>query len=308
MPDINQNLGILSQLPSPTDYIAGAVSGIDYRIMNPTGIWPTPIGESQIGKYGDTYGCVTFSALNCIESTLLYNGINSNFSDRFTAKMSGTTQYGNYVQKVADSIRHDGLVNESDWSWNPLGDNPRFTWEEFYKDIPEDIQQRGQLFLQQYEVKYEWIPTDIESLKTHLKQAPLQIVIKICPYWNTGTVKGCGIASEHAVMLYNIDEDGYHIFDHYNPYPKVLALDYGIACAFKYVISNRINKLMLTKYKGKLVRNAITGAFGLCLGDQILDANSSDRTALMALDNQLRSGFGVTITSQEWDSVSHRPF
>lgn len=307
----NQNTGVLEQLPGADDYIQDQASAISYEEVNPSGDWTSflPLGELQIGVYGDTMACVTFSALNCLEAELRQKGIDKNFSDRFTAKMSGTTKNGNYLQAVANSIRHDGLVNESDWGWDPRSTNPKFDWDEFYKDIPDSVKSLGASFISGYEVQYEWVPTDLASLKKALKQAPIQIVTKVCPGWNDSPVKGCGFGSGHATTLYKIDDEGFHIFDHYEPYRKVLSPDYVIAYAMKYIIKPKVApKPMLQKGKGGLVRNTQNGGYGLNLGDVILDTDSKDRTALLALDILMRKGYGVGLTDAEWNSVPHKPF
>ena len=110
----NQNTGVLEQPIGSTDYIQDQSSAVAYEEVNPSGDWSAflPVGESQIGLYGDTLACVTFSALNCLETLQKFKGNDTNYSDRFTAKMSGTTKNGNYLQAVANSIRHDGLVDE----------------------------------------------------------------------------------------------------------------------------------------------------------------------------------------------------
>lgn len=307
----NQNTGVLEQLPGAEDFVQDQISAIVYEEVNPSGDWTVflPFGESQSGVYGDTFACVTFSALNCLEIQLKKQGISKNFSDRFSAKMSGTTRAGNYLQKVADSIRKDGVVDEDKWPWDPRGNSPAFDWDEFYKEIPVDVKGLGTSFISGYEVQYEWVPTDLASLKKALKQAPLQIVTKVCSGWNNPPVAGCGFGSGHATTLYKIDDAGFHIFDHYEPYGKVLNHDYVIAYAMKYVIKPKVaQKPMLQKGKGGLVRNTLNGGYGLNLGDVILDADSKDRTALLSLDILMRKGYGVGLTDAEWNSVPHKPF
>ena len=49
--------------------------------------------------------------------------------------MSGTTKEGNYLTKVGDSIRNDGLVPESVWGV----DDSIKTWDDYYSEIPENI-------------------------------------------------------------------------------------------------------------------------------------------------------------------------
>ena len=115
------NYGLQIKSKRPTDYFLGALNETE---INPSGDWENflPIKEYQnLGV--ETMACVTFSALNCLET--LYNfkyKKEINWSDRFTAKMANTTHRGNWMTIVGDSIRHDGLVLEedypSDWtSW-----------------------------------------------------------------------------------------------------------------------------------------------------------------------------------------------
>ena len=90
-----------------TDWVAGV---IPFEEINPSGNWTPhlPPGEWQTNHVVDTMACVTFSALNSIETQIKFlTGQSINYSDRFTAKMSGTTPQGNWLYKVAPK---DGTV------------------------------------------------------------------------------------------------------------------------------------------------------------------------------------------------------
>src|SRR3990167_11069550 len=104
MKNPTKNLGVILGT-RPTDYIAGALG---YEVRNPSGDWTPylPEGEWQYNSHMDSMACVTFSALNSIETQYRFlTGLKRNFSDRFTAKKSGTTGKGNYLYKVTDSMR-----------------------------------------------------------------------------------------------------------------------------------------------------------------------------------------------------------
>src|SRR3972149_4039603 len=105
------NYGVILGTRS-TDWLVGA---IQYEERNPSGDWTSclPPGEWQkdLQTHVDTMACVSFSALNSIEvQEKFLTGKQVDYSDRFTATMSGTTSQGNYLWKVADSLRKDGLV------------------------------------------------------------------------------------------------------------------------------------------------------------------------------------------------------
>lgn len=159
-----------------TDYIAGT---LPYSEILPNGDWTgyCPPGEWQRPNLVDTMACVTFSALNCIETQeKQQTGLQVNYSDRWIAKMSGTTPQGNYLYKVVDAIRQYGLVLEEDY---PAPAN--FTWDEYYADINPDLMDnllaKGQIWLNKWAVNYEWLQVNDLNIDHHLKRSPVQVVI-----------------------------------------------------------------------------------------------------------------------------------
>ena len=176
-----------------SDYLAGTLS---YQEVNPMGDWTPylPKTENQYSNMADSMACVSFSFLNCLETQLKFFGIELDFSDRFLAKISGTTIHGNTLGKVADTFREFGCVLEPDW---PKPEN--FTWETFYSEIPQEINDKAL----KYSVNYEWVETTVESLQRHLKHAPLQLVIP-----------------GHAIMGIYENNDIFKFFDTYSPYIK----------------------------------------------------------------------------------------
>src|SRR6185436_3344551 len=120
----------------------GGESSFGMEKLCPTRDWTPylPVFESQSYKYFDPFDCVTRSATNCLE--ILWKrryGDEVNFSDRFTAKMSGTTPIGNTFVNVGDSIRHDGLVPEVDYT-APFDLISR---DEYYKAIDPKLIDEG---------------------------------------------------------------------------------------------------------------------------------------------------------------------
>ena len=268
------NLGV-QIAPSPTDWIFGSTSKIaGITENNPTGDWRTflPTKEWQIGVYFDTQACVSFSAINVIETILNYkkamgmlpaemieefkaagyfdeNG-NFNFSDRALAKLSGTTRSGNSGNKVADTIKNFGLIPEKLWPYPREQRTPVFDWDNFYCDIPQEIIDVGKkVFLKWVKVNWEWViqgqsdPATIAKLvEMHIVESPIQIFTAVCSGWNEGDatpVPKCGAPLAHATMISNRnDQSGiYNDFDTYNPFEKQLAADYAIPWGLKYVLT-----------------------------------------------------------------------
>jgi hypothetical protein len=197
---LKQNLGVLIG-QRPEDWIAGT---IPFEIRVPSGDWrPYLVNEER--QYADnveTNACVSFSMNNALEiQHKQQTGEEINFSDRQLAKTSGTNpDAGNYLYRVADEVRNNGLLLEEEWPFpSPL------TKSEFYKDIPaETLAKRRRI-----QMNYEWINATKDELQHHLKQAPIQIIItKNSP--------------NHAVVLVAIEGDTAYYFDSYPPYLKTI--------------------------------------------------------------------------------------
>ncbi len=209
------NTGLLEGI-RPSDWLAGS---IPYEVRQSDGDWRgfLPVEEHQYSENTDTMACVSFSANNSMEIQYKQQtGSDINFSDRFLAKMSGTTPQGNYLNKVADTIRNIGLVLENEWP-APA----HYTWDSYYAPIPQEVINKAQ----KLDIAYEWVPADPTSLKYHLKHAPIQITIPL-PYPN------------HAVVLVHLDGNTAYYFDTYAPYLKTMDVS-KIQSALKIVLKGQ---------------------------------------------------------------------
>jgi hypothetical protein len=205
-----QNTGLLLG-QRDTDYLGGT---IPYKVRVPSGDWRPylPTGEKQRIDTVDVMACVTYSNLSDIEMQhIQQTGKEINLSDRFTAKMSGTTRSGNWQYKVGDSVRHDGVVLEADY---PIPE--KFTWDNYYAEIPQSIKDKAF----KIDMQYEWVTK--KDFAYHLKQAPLQIAIP-APHPN------------HAVVLVHVEGDTGYIYDSYKQYLKTINMSFISDAALKIV-------------------------------------------------------------------------
>lgn len=178
---MKDNDGYLGTGRTPEDYIAGS-SPIVWESRNEMGDWRIylPEGERQSNYRGDSMSCVSFSAINVIEAQeFQQTGQRINYSDRWIAKMSGTTKEGNYLKTVVDTIRKYGLVLEEDY---PMPHEP-WTWDQYHAPIPEpllsQLKAKGQKWLETHQVNYEWVDLFFNPQELHkqLQHAPIQMVI-----------------------------------------------------------------------------------------------------------------------------------
>jgi hypothetical protein len=197
-----------------------AAGKIPFEERNPSGDWRPYLvtEEHQYSHNVDSMACVSFSCDNDLEiQNKFLTAQEVNFSDRFLAKMSGTTHQGNYLDKVADTVRTIGLVTEDVW---PANDD--YTWDSYYSDIPQDVINQ----VIRPDIAFEGIPPDQGSLLHHLKQSPIQITIPL-PYPN------------HAVVLVAMDGQDCYYFDTYSPYLKTINVS-KISYALKIVLNQGV--------------------------------------------------------------------
>ena len=226
------NFGVLGGYKRK-EFRVGAV----WKNLQPNGQWESylPRDEYQRYAWGDTMACVTYSFYNTVE-TLLKRKYNEqwDFSDRFTAKMSGTTKKGNWMYKVADSFVEDGFL--SFLLWRNSGNN----WDEYYSDIPQKKKDLAIDNGNTFELSYEWVePTNSENIKEALRQSPLWIAIHAYGPKKNGVYQRAEGSINHCVEMFGYDEAGnWLIKDHYlgNEIRK-LAPDYLIGFAAKIDIT-----------------------------------------------------------------------
>lgn len=214
----------------PEDYMAGAFTFVSYEERLPSGNWQPylPTGERQRNLL-ETMACVSFSACNCIETQIKkFSGVEENYSDRWIAKMSGTTHDGNYLWKVGDTIRQYGMVKESSYP-----SRTDMKWDEYYAEIPPaklaELKAEGQAWLKQWAVKTEFIEATKPEMLKHIKHTPIQIV-----------------KPGHAIEDFYNTQDIVNYFDSYSPFLKTLNYS-QVQAAYKYVLTpmEQVKKLFI---------------------------------------------------------------
>lgn len=178
-----QNFGLSPENDlGPTDdrdFVQGTATETKKIVLSPerdyTFALPKP--ELQYGHGFDTGSCVTFSALNTIETYVKARyGFDWNKSDRFNAKMSNTTIFGNSFAVVAESIRKDGMVDEAEWPWTPEIN----TWDKYMAPVAPEVIALGRKNASQIDLKHEWVGwggVDPELLWEALQYGPQQVSV-----------------------------------------------------------------------------------------------------------------------------------
>ncbi len=218
--------------------------------------------EAQYLPYFDTANCTDYSVQNLFETYLnrmlkektmsidnatwlsnsgyldKYGSVNCN--DQYNGILSGNVGQGNTFEKVIESVLRDGLVPESMFTDNPSN------LAEYYdlRLITPAMRVMGQEFLKRFKIEIlsEFAP--LETLNNDL----LWLTINVCPGYGVDSfIKTCVYPPVHAVLGYDIDDEGIFFFDSYPPYKKKISkLNISAKWSLKISEVNQLNNTMFT--------------------------------------------------------------
>ncbi len=234
------------------DWMIGDASPFPTVAVNPTGDWrqenyPTQLQRNQ---FGDSYGCVTFSALNVLRTLALYKyQIDLNLSEIFTIVMSGTVRgQGNSVFNVVESIRKNWSVKDE---LRPF--TPDTTLDQVFSPIPPELIALALNDLKGWQPNWAWVPTsgkgfgidwcERPQIEAGLKISPVEVIVDgnyvrdasgmvIKSFGShpgsTSSDVGGIMQLTHAVEVKAIDESGlfYHVRDAENQTEERFSIDY----------------------------------------------------------------------------------
>ncbi len=244
-----KNYGFIEKVPSDEDIILGvAYPPAPIKVLQASRDWSMylPLKEYQYNSKFDTYGCVSFSAINNIEMLLhrCFN-VKTNWSDRHLTVLSETKPFGgNYFDKVANTVQKVGLVEEEAYPFTK-----DMTQIEYYATVPEDKVALGKEFLKKYTVKWGWVDwggCDPLVLWENLQYGPLQASVFA---WGTPVngvyQRDMTKETNHAITIFGgILLKEFYIFDHYDGVVKRLAWDFYFGSAIRFFIESNMQRLV----------------------------------------------------------------
>ncbi|MBW1784169.1 MAG: hypothetical protein JRL30_25945 [Deltaproteobacteria bacterium] len=205
-----KNTGLILEAPKVRDWIFGGISGAERKIQNISADWRSEVPPGELQKRGglETMSCVSQASNNQLE-ILLYSIYKikhalADRADRYLAKISGTTTKGNSFRNVGEAIKSSGVPHESSWPWPK-----KFTWQEFYKEVPRESIDEGLEFRDKYKPQYEWVWPRLDGSD---KKTVLYEALKFGPLLVCNTY--------HAYVLLKVEGTKGWIFDSYEPFIK----------------------------------------------------------------------------------------
>lgn len=232
--------GLILVKPTKEDYKQGSKLRLGGLPLVSDGQWDSFVPPDELQDKGfSSMACTSFGTLNCVEALERQEfGDTTEYSDRFLAGMSGTTQYGNDPNTVAETLRKKGCALEADW---PYGADIT-TWGQFYQTPPYNIITSALQFIAEYDFGHEWGKNDQASMMDALRYSPLGVTVYA---WNQPDSDGIyhrnGMSSEHWVMIYGFVANHYwKCFDSYDNTHKKLAWDFGFELVKKYTLHKQV--------------------------------------------------------------------
>ena len=199
------------------DFIFGGFTKVPELNLQPNSDWSSWLPQKELQNlHGvETFACVTFTILNCIEILIRRQyGEEKNYAERFLASVSGTKVGGNTPQTVCEFLRKIGVVPEELWPFSP----EVTSFEKYYENIPPKLYELAREFNNEWEFLHEFVPNSTELIRQALKSSPLAVSV---PAWyerNGKYYRPDGVADNHLTTL--IKENT--VFDSYDSIIKEL--------------------------------------------------------------------------------------
>lgn len=173
-----------------------------------------------------------------------------NFSARYNALLSNGTEGGGSPTEGAQSIRHDGLIDDDLFNFLGVG-----SWDEYHswKGVDEQkLRTKGKAWLQSFRPKWDIVferensvKDKITKLRSALRFSPVPMSVN-GNYWYPNAdgqyEKPKGSNDTHFVLAVYLDEKNRTtILDTYKPYIKVLAPNYDSDFGLRWTVDKNID-------------------------------------------------------------------
>jgi len=284
----------------PRDWVFGGYTGIETRIRVPDGQWGQylPVFERQSNPGFDTFSCVSYSLLNCVEILIKWEaGVEHNFSDRYLATKSGTIcGRGNWMTIVVNTLLEHGVPLEA---YYPFSKDVK-TCEEYFQFLTLELDALAEDFTDRYKLQWEWLslPLNGQATSAHLRgrmkealtQSPLQAVI------NNQT---------HVVTVYGyIDNEKWFVFDQYKPGVTEVPWEYEFGGIMKFNLKGEEPMPIIQIDNNTLVQLVEGGGgFGLVLDNKIIiDDLDKILSSFIVRNNGKIEGKVRALPKDTWDS------
>jgi len=295
-----------------TNWIGNITNEI--KLLN-DGNWDDYRTVHEIQNNPETWGCLLFSGLDCIEPLFMYHLRNHlipdeyvkwltdnnyfidgfiNFSEAYNYQFADVKEgTGTHIYKANDAIRL-GLIPESLYSFKDYFIDK--------KPITSEMNRLVKEFNKRFIINWYWV----EDINVAIKGSPIQGIVHFAN--GDGILKPEG-KHDHAIMIYN--QNGYYsIDDSYIQRDKKYNKNYVSNFVGYTLTINKSNmnvEKFLKEHDLKWIRNSNTGAFGRILQNKLRVIETQDRGTLILLDDKIRQN-GVNVINEDWLALPREIF
>lgn len=242
-----KNYGFVPPIFEDNHFVLGGVNSLVKVVLQSDGQWDNYLPEKEIQNINgvETYNCTSFGTCNIFE--MLFKkvyGLANNFSDRFVGIQAGTRPPGNDPHKVAQAIRHSGLIPEGLLPFKDI-----FNWEEYYSYKGGnciECEVSGKEFLDRWWIGHEWVFTTgnhrQEAMMESLRYSPLGVSVTAW-YVEGDLYVDRGQPNNHWCVLYGYEKDKYwKVFDSYDLSTKKLDWNFNFGYCKRYCLMPNTEK------------------------------------------------------------------
>lgn len=235
-----KNYGLKIDEITDEDYIFG--SALPYEELT-DGNWSPYLPKKEIQNLNgiEPYACVVFTILNCVEILIKRQyGEERNFSDRFLSALVNTRDGGSTPKEVCQFLRKIGVVPEDVWSFDETID----TEDKFFAKLPPELYKLAREFNEEWDFRYEIVPSVNEEIEKALKCSPLGI--SVTAWFERGSVyyKPEGMKDNHFTTLVQVEKSRHkRVFDSYDSVLKDYEYETKHSVIQRYRIQKRESRL-----------------------------------------------------------------
>lgn len=242
-------------------YLFGA-NNVPMEIIRPNGQYDKdlPADELQNMNGVETWNCPSYGTHNALQILVKAKyDRNFNWSERFTGVLANIIYgFGGSPHTAAEVFRLKGAISDSLLPFT----NKIKTWWQYMspKPMSQDLLDEGEKWLDQYELKHEWV-TNLtpEGMMQALKYSPLGVGIYAWYKNNEGYYDNPGRTDQHWTVCYGYEKGKYWKgFDSYDNTHKKIAWNYPWKFVKRYHISAKSTDVVA---EGKKLLNKIEGKY-----------------------------------------------
>lgn len=253
----SKNYGLVIEEKDPTAYVLGGFGSLPKIVLQSNGQWDEflPVYEPQAENF-ETCGCTVWGTQNCLEILIKkLTGVEPNYSERFNYILANITCPGADPHKVCESIRENGVINQSRLSMVA-------TLQDFLMPRPMAVEYllEGQKW--PFLLQHEWVVEGednqwSEKMIEALRYSPLGCAVYAWQKSGEVYIRPAGARDTHWCVIFGYEKGKYwKCFDSYDHSVKHLEWNFGFHYAKRFLLTEK-KEVITTNWLADLIKRLI---------------------------------------------------